>query len=252
MRYYLFFFLLNIIPIFSWSGLTPSVRYFRSTLSGNFKTSTGIASDLSKVSNQSMGADLKLHILGTNLRFRYEPLSYRSKLNVKQTFQFQGKSFNVGDSLNLDLEMNSFDFQYGLSKSSFMKSSFYLGSGLNIIQTKANISGSRALTPLASAEISEYLPMPYIVGNASYEFMKGWSLFGEYRWLDFSMFKNRLASKDLEVGIKYHMNAANVVGSNLFIGYKSRSQDLALDTGRNNPTIDLNHKGFIASYDFRF
>ncbi|PCJ16368.1 MAG: hypothetical protein COB02_16530 [Candidatus Cloacimonadota bacterium] len=249
---YLFLFLLTVNFSFSWSGITPSIRYFRSNLTGSFKTSNGIASTINKTSNQSMGVDLRLHILGTNLRFRYEPLSYRTKLKVQNTFDFQGQSFLIGDQLNFDLKMNSYDFQYGLSKSSFLKSSFYLGSGLNIIETKAKISGTRALNTLSSASSSKYLPMPYLVGNASYEFIKGLSIFTEYRWLDFSMFHNKLSSKDFEIGFKYHMNPLSAVSSNFFVGYKSRSQNLSLDYAGNQPTIDLNHKGFLASYDFRF
>ena len=252
MQFYLILFLLSFSQLFSWSGLTPSVRYFRSSLTGEFKTSNGLASTIAKTTNQSMGVDLKVHILGTNLRFRYEPLTYRTALNVNQSFSFQGKSFAIGDQLEFDLEMNSFDFQYGLSKSSFLKSSFYLGSGLNIIQTKTKISGTRGANVLSTASSSEYLPMPYIVGNAAYEFMKGWSAFAEYRWLDFSILKNRLASKDFEIGIQYKMNPLNVASSNLFFGYKSRKQDLSLDYSGSQPSIGLNHKGFLASYDFRF
>ena len=109
----LFFSLVGITSAVT--GLTPAVNLWDSQLNGSIQGSgTGKAS-FEKDTDRALGLSLNMHFLGMSSRLQYQPFSYNARVNVNSNFQFDGRNYQTGDQLQLEMDWKQWDLEWRLS-----------------------------------------------------------------------------------------------------------------------------------------
>lgn len=253
----LFFSLVGITSAVT--GLTPAVNLWDSQLNGSIQGSgTGKAS-FEKDTDRALGLSLNMHFLGMSSRLQYQPFSYNARVNVNSNFQFDGRAYQTGDQLQLEMDWKQWDLEWRLSHLGWNRSDtggfdLSLAAGLKVVQAGVKLSGSRiggAVAP--TVNFDETVPVPYLGATVNARLSEYWRFESNVKYLDLSLSDTSVKHEDYLLGLRYYTDPESEKLGSFFFGWRQQAFDLTVNEGANDESrLDLKQSGLQASYQIHF
>lgn len=242
----------------AWSGITPELRYWQSSLDGSLFSNNAGNATISGDDSASIGVGLNLHFLGFSSKLTYQPVSYNSALSVNQNFQFDGQNYNVGDQLLMDLDWNTLDWQYrwghfGWDKSGTGGFDAKFLVGVQVVDAAVKIQGSRAGVAVANSNFSETVPIPYIGFEGNVKVQDHFRLEVSHKRFDLGVGDHDVSYADSEFGLRYFPTKDHEKLGSFYLGYQMKDMRAVFNENQNNESgINFDLKGLVASYRIHF
>ncbi len=240
------------------TGLTPSVNLWDSQLNGSIKGAGQGSASFEKDTDLALGFALNMHFLGTSSRLQYQPFSYNSRINVNSNFQFDGRSYQTGDQLQLEMDWKQWDLEwrlshFGLNRADAGGFDLKLSAGLKVVQAGVTLRGTRAGGVAPTVNFDEIIPVPYVGLSGSARLSEYWRFETDVKYLDLSLGNTSVKHEDWSVGLRYYTDPESEKLGSFFFGWRQQAFDLTVDEDANDESrLDLKQSGLQASYQIHF
>jgi len=236
------------------TGLSPRVELWRNELSGSILGAGGSGKAIIQRKNDNApGFGMDLHILGFSSRISYQPIDYRTTLDVQSNFRFDGQNYAINDTLNYQMDWNTWDWTYRFINTGAMGSNLNLLVGLQWIDAAVSVDGARGTTALPTSSFSENLPLPYVGLEADIGLRDSLRFHGSLKILELGLGGNELSFQDTQAGLRYLFDGESEQMGSLFLGYRKRRFDIRVNEGDlDEAHVDFELDGFFGEFRFHW
>lgn len=247
-------FLLSSGIISAVTGLSPRVELWNNELSGSIVGAGGQGrANIVKKGDQAPGFGVDLHILGFSSRLSYQPIDYRTTLNVQSNLTFDGQAYQINDSLNYQMDWNTWDWTYRFINTGAFGSKLNLLAGLQWIDATVSVDGTRNGVAVASSSFSEKIPLPYIGLEAEVGLKDNLRLQSSFKLLELDIAGNELSFSDAQLGLRYLFDGKSEQFGALFLGYRKREFDVTVNQGDPDEAhVDFQLDGLFGEFRFHW
>ena len=236
------------------TGLSPRVELWNNELSGSILGAGGLGrADIVKKSDHAPGFGIDMHILGFSSRLSYQPIDYRTTLNVRSNLTFDGQAYQVNDTLNYRMDWNTWDWTYRFVSTGAFGSKLNVLAGLQWIDAAVSVDGTRGGDPVASSSFSENIPLPYVGLEAEVSLKQNLRFLGAFKLLELDIAGNELSFADSQLGFRYLFDGKSERLGAIFLGYRKRKFDVAINQGdADEAHIDFELDGLFGEFRFHW
>ena len=240
------------------TGLTPAINLWDSQLNGLIQGAGEGSASFEKNTDRALGLSLNMHFLGMNSRLQYQPFSYNSRINVDSNFQFDGRAYQTGDQLQLEMDWKQWDLEWRLSHFGWNRSDtggfdLKLAVGLKVVQAGVKLTGTRLGGVTPTVNFDETIPIPYAGLSGNARLSKYWRFEADVKLLDLSLGSTSVKHEDWLLGLRYYTDPESEKLGSFFFGWRQQAFDLTVDKDASDESrLDLKQSGLQASYQIHF
>ena len=237
------------------TGFTPEVEVWKSELSGKVLGAGGAGQGTIKADeDNATGFGANLHIMGFSSKLTYQPASYDTNLTVDTNFTFDGKAYQVQDSLNLKFKWDSWDWAYRWGSLGGDLALMILQFGLNVVDAGVNLSGTRLAGGAApTVNFEETIPIPYLGFSGDIKLKESWRFASSLKYLDLSVADNDVSFLDFKVGLRYLINGKDDGKGSFLLGYRKQDLSVTASKGKaDEAQLDFSLDGPIAAFQIHW